>query len=246
MCKCSCCTSLTTECHQVMLFGPEGSGKTTLLYKLKCPGWDAHDLKRDMKSLRETRGNERPKDPGYHYEELSDNKIGRYGVWDVPGSDAFIRMWPMFYRYVNVSAVLYVVDASTQGIEGKEGENRVAQARRMMRFLLNEDELRLAAFFLILNVRQPDPAAPGSVGGPAVADGTSTKTSRDDDVNIYESVDTVKEMLAVSRIEDEPWNKIRFKSFAIDCSDISKTDVRWTSAIDDIYRVFLAIGHGSR
>lgn len=184
-----------------------------------------------MKNLRETRGKDRPKDPGYHYEELNDTRrLGKYGIWDVPGSDAFIRMWPMFYRYVNVSAVLYVVDASDEGISGAEGENRVAKARRLMTFLLNEDELRLSAFFLILNVRQS-----GEKG---------EKPKEGDD--IYRNVNTVKEMLAVSKIEEQQANKLRFKSFALDCSEVLKTDPKWTACMDDIYRVFLAIGHGSR
>lgn len=234
-CKCPCAGLAGGSKHQVVMFGPQGSGKTTLLYKLKLPLWDAHDITKDMTTLRiEPRPNERPRDPGYHYEEIDESRrLGRYGIWDVPGSDAFIRLWPMFYRYVNVSAVLYVVDASKEAVNDAE---KCAQARRLMRFLLNEDELRMSAFILILNVHgnvakgkkasKPHEPAPG-------------------EYDPYEYVETLKELLQVSKIEEEPWNKVRFKSFAIDCADVSKSDPKWIQMIDDIYRVYLSIGRGS-
>jgi len=232
-CKCKCCAVSGGAQHQVVLLGPEASGKTTLLYKLKLPEWDPHDLKKDLTRLREPPRSaaERPRDPGYHYEEIDDSRrLGKYGIWDVPGNDAFIRMWPMFYRYINVSAVLYVVDASAEGI--KNGDS-VAQARRLMRFLLNEDELRVAAFFLILNVHQLDEKK------------GQQKSGENADFDAYEHVETVKEMLQVSKIEDEPWNKNRFRSFAVDCAEVSKHDPKWVAMIDDVYRVFLSVGRGS-
>jgi len=215
------------------MFGPEGSGKTTLLYKLRLPLWDAHDLKKDITKLREPpRDNERPRDPGYHYEEIEESRrLGRYGIWDVPGSDAFIRLWPMFYRYVDVTAVLFVVDASKEGVENAD---KVAQARRLLRLLLNEDELRVAAFFLIINVRSRDDGGKKAVHDKHAANQLDT-----------EHVETLKEMLQVSAIEEEPWNKNRFKYFEIDCANVSTHDVKWIAMVDDIYRVFLSIGKGS-
>merc|ERR1712224_960317 len=106
----------------------------------------------------------------------------------------------MFYRYVNVSAVLYVVDASKAGLEDAD---KVAQARRLMRFLLNEDELRMSAFFLILNVRR--------------SGGTGKK-------HPSKAHDTP---------EEDPYENVRFKSFAIDCSDVSKSDPKWIDMIND-------------
>jgi len=223
-----------------MMFGPEGSGKTTLFCKLKLPLWDEHDLKKDMKAMRaparDTGVMARPTDPGYHYDEIQETRrLGKYGLWDVPGNDAFTRLWPMFYRYINVSAVLFVVDASKEGIAD---DDKVASARRNLRFLLNEDELRVSAFFLILNVHQADKskAHVPHAGEAAVSD----------DFDPYENVNTLKEMLQITKIESEPWNAIRFKSFAIDCAEVLKTDTNWVAIIDDIFRVFVAIGRGAQ
>jgi signal recognition particle receptor subunit beta len=217
------------------MFGPEGSGKTTLLYKLKLPGWD--DIKRDITALRQSSSsaNERPKDPGYHYEEIEYSKF-RYGIWDVPGSDAFIRMWPMFYRYVNASAILYVVDASEKGAADA---NKVAQARRLLRYLLNEDELRVAAFFLILNIRQQEPDAEKTKGAKKASAGV------DPDYDPKAAVETMKEMLQVSTIEAEPWNSIRFKVFCFDCAQVNTRDKNWEEMLQTMYKVYLALGHGS-
>ena len=69
--------------------------------------------------------------------------------------------------------------------------------------MLNEDELRVAAFFLILNVHQLDEKK------------GQQKSGDNADFDAYEHVETVKEMLQVSKIEEEPWNKTRFRSFAV-------------------------------
>merc|ERR1719401_2468812 len=111
------------------------------------------------KELKDSIRNVPPADPGYHYEELYHNSMGRYGIWDVPGNEAYVRMWPMFYRYVNITAVIFVVDVKPDYVTTPEGENRIAKARRLMRFLLNEDELRVAAFVLILNTVSKDEKA---------------------------------------------------------------------------------------
>merc|ERR1712176_877961 len=88
------------------------------------------------------------RDPAYHYEELNSAHF-KYGIWEIPGNEVFTRMWPMFYRYVRMSAVLFVVDAFS---EHKEDVDRLTKARSWINFLLNEDEIRTAAFVLILNV----------------------------------------------------------------------------------------------
>merc|ERR1719262_1299162 len=52
------------------------------------------------------------RDVGYHYEELTGSRKFKYGIWDVPGSKAMRRIWPMFYRYVKISAVIFMIDGS--------------------------------------------------------------------------------------------------------------------------------------
>merc|ERR1712113_779878 len=88
------------------------------------------------------------KDPCYHYEEMTSKSLGQYGIWDIPGSEVMVRMWPMFYRYLRMTAVFFVVDAFSAS---KEDLDKIAQARHQIEFLLNEDELRTAAFVLIIN-----------------------------------------------------------------------------------------------
>ena len=57
---------------QVLLVGPEGSGKTTLLYQmiLRKKTWRATPT------------------IGFNYEELSNERGEKAGIWDIGGSDS--------------------------------------------------------------------------------------------------------------------------------------------------------------
>eukprot|EP00403_Amphidinium_massartii_P006962 CAMPEP_0178373202 /NCGR_PEP_ID=MMETSP0689_2-20121128/1743_1 /TAXON_ID=160604 /ORGANISM="Amphidinium massartii, Strain CS-259" /LENGTH=192 /DNA_ID=CAMNT_0019993141 /DNA_START=193 /DNA_END=771 /DNA_ORIENTATION=+ len=87
------------------------------------------------------------RDPGYHYEELTSRQLPKYAIWDVPGSEAMQNMWPMFYRYIEVSAILFVVDGS------HEGAQHLQTARSRIHYLFREDELQTSAFILIVNTK---------------------------------------------------------------------------------------------
>merc|ERR1712151_1431453 len=87
------------------------------------------------------------RDPTYHYEEMKWKAL-KYGIWEIPGSDVMIRQWPMFYRYVRMSACLFVVDAHSD-----KKFDEIEKSRYWLQYLLNEDELRCAAFVLVLNIR---------------------------------------------------------------------------------------------
>eukprot|EP00386_Alphamonas_edax_P011367 GDKI01036057.1.p1 GENE.GDKI01036057.1~~GDKI01036057.1.p1 ORF type:complete len:224 (-),score=30.90 GDKI01036057.1:47-718(-) len=122
---------------QIVVLGLSGAGKTTLLYRLKLP---------------QARNNIQFETPtkGFHYEEV---RIGReiFGVWDVPGSDAMKEMWPVFYRYVKVSAVIFVFNMTE-----KDKNEKVREARERLCFLVNEDELRETVFCVLLNTGGTD------------------------------------------------------------------------------------------
>merc|ERR1711972_470079 len=112
-------------------------------------GWKRDDIKRDLAYIKKCEG---PcgRDPSYHYEEMSSMSM-KYGIWEVPGNEVMMRMWPMFYRYVRISAVLFVVDVYSEHWSDVE---TVTANRYWMNLLLNEDELRTAAFVLILNIAE--------------------------------------------------------------------------------------------
>lgn len=191
---------------QIVLLGLDGAGKTTLLYRLKLPKWT--DISRDLRQLREKKGEE-PGDPGYHYEEFTSRDIGPYGIWDVPGTEAMIAMWPTFYRYVQISAVLFVVDAMEKDVE------RLTEARRLMEKLQNEDELRMAAFILIINERGPD------------------QTAHAASESIVAKVNEVREVLRVRMFEESP----RFLAVSLDCSTVKASDGMWRKVEQHIHKV---------
>lgn len=218
------------EVPQIVMLGQEGAGKTTLLYKLKLPRWKADEMIKDIGKLRPKKMTDdtsssgdgqhlmqiRPLDPGYHYEEIDIVKFGRFGIWDVPGNEAMVRMWPLFYRYIKTIACFYVVDASA---EGKESAKNLAQGRRQIRFLLNEDELRAAAFVLICNVRTREGA----------------------DAKEDEFVDTVKRELGVPDILSQPAQKARFMSFTMNMrEEDDKFAKKWADLMKQIQSVMLA------
>jgi len=130
------------------MLGLPGSGKTTLLYKLKLMDKVSGEWKDISKLVEAIKSPNGQGDVSYHYEELSSKMLKNYGIWDVPGS--LISVWPTFYRYIRISAAIFVVDASK---EASENEKSLRDARRVLNFLLNEDELRQAAFIVIINER---------------------------------------------------------------------------------------------
>merc|ERR1712217_924910 len=93
---------------QLVMLGLEGAGKTTLLYSLRLGPWK--EITRVIEKM-----NDAGEDPGYHYEEMASvSKLKKYGIWDVPGTAEMVGLWPMFYRYIKVCAILFVVDGSEE------------------------------------------------------------------------------------------------------------------------------------
>jgi len=254
-----------SEPKQLVLLGPERSGKTTILYKLKIPKWTTVDMKTELQNLkkeeRDILSNNKNADPhggdfGYHYEELNEASIGEYGMWDVPGSDVMVTMWPTFYRYVKVAAVLYVVDVPEKRDESEEvidfkcqicdntgrtpsdeictectfGDKvKLNKAKRLLHFLLNEDELRMSAFVLILNVKDPK----------------SRKDAKPDGKNTVETGAGMKggqaqqtgDVLGVEDLSKQRANKERFKIFTLCAATLQPTDAVWKDVILEIHKV---------
>jgi len=211
------------ELPQFLMLGLEKAGKTTLLYRLRVGvgGWNSGEITRCMAQLRQRRESGDCKDPAYHYEELRSNGIGRYGIWEIPGDEVMMDMWPMFYRFLNITAVFFVVDAFSAD---KGDIMKIAQAKQQMEILLHEDELRFAAFVLVINsaVTKKEQQAGKSE--------EHEKSCRD-----FESA--LEEMLGVPEIRENPAQKIRFLKCSINCAGITREDPAWESLLRDIRKV---------
>merc|ERR1719330_1260346 len=83
-------------------------------------------------------------DPGYHCEEF--HKIFHHCIWDIPGTDAMRRLWPCFYKGMKVHGVIFLVNPS-------ESDDRFKLAKHHLHVLLQEVELRLACFCIVVNNR---------------------------------------------------------------------------------------------
>lgn len=158
-----------SETPQFLILGLDGVGKTTLLYRLKLGErqWRYTEMEKDMLKMR-TPHEEKDSmghvvrsgvidDPGYHYEELS---VGlNCGLWEVPGTESMRHVWSCFYHAIKIHGVIFVVDgrdALDPGDKpGQESfmrkEERIQLAKRHLHFLMNEEELRFAAFAIIIN-----------------------------------------------------------------------------------------------
>mmetsp|Transcript_20046 Transcript_20046/g.62624 ORF Transcript_20046/g.62624 Transcript_20046/m.62624 type:complete len:229 (+) Transcript_20046:3-689(+) len=135
------------ETPQFLMVGLDGAGKTTLLYRLKL-GQAWKEIKEDMEAMRKKNAKGETEDPGYHYEELSFPRYFSAGIWEVPGTEPMRRMWSAFYHAIKIHGVIFVVD-------GREtDEARIEVAKKHLHFLMNEDELRNAAFCVVVNMKE--------------------------------------------------------------------------------------------
>eukprot|EP00428_Durinskia_dybowskii_P029667 CAMPEP_0170233528 /NCGR_PEP_ID=MMETSP0116_2-20130129/16510_1 /TAXON_ID=400756 /ORGANISM="Durinskia baltica, Strain CSIRO CS-38" /LENGTH=201 /DNA_ID=CAMNT_0010484323 /DNA_START=211 /DNA_END=816 /DNA_ORIENTATION=+ len=197
-----------------------------MLYGLKLPGWEKEDMVRDLSFIKgeavQPDGTSVSRDPGYHYEELSGSSLRQYGIWDVPGSEGLIRLWPKFYRFIRISAVIFVVDHFSPLRHNFE---RIRRTRDLIRTLLNEDELRACCFWVVLNVGYSKNEVPSEAEA--------------------ELERATLEMLGVSEIASEAPHDGRFFEASINCAEISRSDPQWERILKEIRRVHFRIGEGS-
>jgi len=220
---------------QFAMFGLEGAGKTTLLYKLRIPQWKRDEIKGDMARLKKPDNSGLCKDGAYHYELMS--TVGmKYGIWEIPGNELMIQMWPMFYRYLRISCVFYVVDAHSPDWFNHE---KIDSARHWMNFLLNEDELRIAAFVLILNIKEltSETAGRGGVLGWEEFESGSKALTQTEQAAL--------EMLGVPEIMKMEPHKERFFTFSCNCTDFGRHEPKWEECLKVVHKVYHERGEGA-
>merc|ERR1712039_253335 len=100
------------------------------------------------------------------------------------------------------------------------------RARQMLHLLLNEDELRCAAFVLVHNVYTPE-----------------GEEKKQEDLEFEQALE---EMLGVPEIEQNGMQKVRFLKVAINCADVTRESQVWETLLQDILKVYNRIGEGSR
>eukprot|EP00913_Durusdinium_trenchii_P029059 g27247.t1 len=240
------------------MLGLEGAGKTTFLYKLKINGYKKADVTQDMVYLKAAK-----QDPGYHFEELSSPTIGQYSIWEVPGNDVMRPLWPMFYRYLRIHGVFFVVDAFSEQCFDLDKENfrKLSKARDALFQLVNEDELRVSVFFLVLNVkRSTEDAARKEEEDTGVWSWSETGTELTKQLSLwvpkegpgctiyptkYEAAplhslrqeqeeNALFEMLGVPEIEQMAHMKTRFRKVVLNCANISRKDSNWENILKEL------------
>jgi hypothetical protein len=194
-----------------------GAGKTTFLYKLKCEGWKPEQIIKEMKYLKDL-----GKDPVYHYEEFLGPRGFKYGIWDIPGSNVDLGLTNMFYKYLRIAAVFFMVDTRREFAEDYES---VEKTKALFDFLLNEDELRNAAFVLIYNIRSTETTGKPNVPKKVSSDDAQTVPTEQLDECIYEQA--VKDMLQVEWVKAQPQHKHRFVEIRINASDPDR--IKWNT-----------------
>lgn len=108
---------------QILVLGLQSSGKTAFVYGDRFDNFDPTT--------------------GFNYEERSLRGILKVGMWDAGGKKSLRVLWPSFYRNINFSAIVFIIDA--------DKDEYFPEARRELNILVNEEELRECAFLIVFN-----------------------------------------------------------------------------------------------
>merc|ERR1711904_410115 len=147
-----------------------------------------------------------------------------------------MRMWPMFYRYVRISAVLFVVDAYSEHWSDVE---KVTSNRYWMNLLLNEDELRTAAFVLILNIGDKAARHENST---VLNHNSFARMEHRDQALVTPNEQAIYEMLGVPEIMKMEAHKERFFSFGCNCTEFGRDEGKWEDVLKQINVVYRTKG----
>jgi len=108
---------------RLLMIGLDSAGKTTILYKLKLG-----DIVNTIPTV------------GFNVETIVFKDL-RFTVWDVGGQDKIRPLWRHYFQ--NTSGMIYVVDSNDR--------DRIEEAARELRHLLNEEELKNIVLLILAN-----------------------------------------------------------------------------------------------
>lgn len=118
-----------------IVVGLERSGKSLLLKKLL-------ELKKKEKEI----GNLEPT-LGFNYITL-DYSNQSYHIWELGGDSVSKSYWPSFYRALSINIVLYIINIY-------DVDNYLVSIKDFVQ-LVNEEELKIAKFYIIFNIKIED------------------------------------------------------------------------------------------
>lgn len=127
------CNPFDIKKKYILVVGAEGSGKTTFLYgpRLK-PGWENAKFYSTI---------------GYNYEEIRMNS-GVMGIFDTPGNESLFPIIRNLYKNLQVAGIVFVMKLGSK----QDLAINFIMAKRKIKFLANEPELKNCVFFIIGNV----------------------------------------------------------------------------------------------
>jgi ADP-ribosylation factor-like protein 1 len=108
---------------RILILGLDGAGKTTILYRLQCG-----EVVSTLPTI------------GFNMETVIHKNV-TFQVWDLGGQTSIRPYWRCYYE--NATAVIYVVDSSDH--------ERLGISKDELMAMLNEDELKDAAFLVFAN-----------------------------------------------------------------------------------------------
>jgi GTPase SAR1 family protein len=131
--------------RHVMICGLEASGKTTL-FNLLVYG-QPQELKNKPDIILDTHkeGAKEKETLGFNFEYAEPNQTANcIGFWDLGGKDTIRAIWPSFYKNIQISGLIFVVNANDE-------DDRIIEARMELQKLLNEEELRSSVLYVVFN-----------------------------------------------------------------------------------------------
>jgi signal recognition particle receptor subunit beta len=144
------CGGKGSKMHHVMLAGIEKAGKTFFLYsrlkqfitastKIRTRSTECKYFLRNYILIHSI--------IAFNYEEV-DLGSSTVAIWDLPGRENLRMLWPNFYRNIDFSGLIYLINY--------DNKDTLAEAVKVMHDLLSEEELSDVLVLVVLNCAKKD------------------------------------------------------------------------------------------